>query len=144
MDLEFAQTERAVRPVPPRPRGRRWPWSHWYEAGPTGDSQSLLLYPCELQGVAQVRVPFEEIDSVHDLRPRAGVAQDVEPIADVHDEDQAVVDDGVAPHDDLVGAPAQGRILQSHRGEGRGREPTGRARMSRVRDVDRLQTARMP
>src|SRR5262249_22990709 len=52
----------------------------------------------ETDGVAEVRVPFEELDLLDLTLVWAGVAEDVEPVADVNDVDQAVSDDRVAPH----------------------------------------------
>src|SRR5215469_9888898 len=85
-----------------------------------------------VERIAKVRVSFEEIDRFHLICIGTGVLQYIQSVADVNDVDEAVIDDGVAPHHDLVRAAGEGRILVRDRGERSRGEPTGLAGMRRV------------
>src|SRR5262249_13091686 len=94
----------------------------------------------EIGGVAQVRVTLEKLDTVYLCSVRTRVAKNIEPIPDINNVNEAVFDDGVAPHHDLVRPAAEGRILQRDGIEWRRREPAALGRMRGVEDVDRLQS----
>src|SRR5262249_57828114 len=74
-------------------------------------------------GIDEVGVAIEEVDVFGLARVRAGVAEDVEPIADVDHIDQAILDDWEAPHHDVVRATRERRVLVGHRCQWRRREP---------------------
>src|SRR5262245_13569840 len=52
----------------------------------------LVVDPCQVQGVSEVRVPLEERNAVHFILLGPGVTKDVEAVADVDDVDQPIVD----------------------------------------------------
>src|SRR5215471_4900586 len=109
------------------------------EDRPSG-SPGLMKIP----GVAQVRVTLEKLDTADLCGARTCIAKNIEPIPDINDVNESVLDDRVAPHHDLVRAAAERRILQSHGIERRRREPAVLGRMRRVENVDRLQPSRVP
>src|SRR5262245_6546748 len=71
----------------------------------------------EVHRVAEIGVALEELDILDLFRLWTSVAQDVEPIPNIHDVDQPMADDRKAPDDNLVRPAAEGRILQRHRVE---------------------------
>src|SRR5262249_30056922 len=92
------------------------------------DRLSLMKIP----GVAQVRVTLEKLDTADLCGARPRVAKNIEPIPDINDVHESVLDNRVAPHYDLVRPAAERRILQSHGMQWRGREPAVLGRMRRV------------
>src|SRR6266540_815623 len=96
---------------------------------------------CSHHGIAQIRVSLQEPDVVDPSGMGSRVAQDVEPVPDVHDVDQPILDDGITPNHDLVGAARQRRILCCHRVERCRGEEARLLGLRRVREVDRLQAA---
>src|SRR5919106_715011 len=112
------------------------------EAGPARSSLTRGLG--QPDRVAEVRVSLEEREHGDLTRAWAGVAQDVETVADVDDVDQSVADDGEAPHHDLVRAHTEGRVLVGHSGRRRRREPAALLHVRRVLDVDGLEPTGVP
>jgi Cu+-exporting ATPase len=99
---------RRFRPVSADPGSTRWPAA--------ADRRSVAS-PGHVDGVAEVGVALEEPD-VGDLAGvRPGVPQDVQAVAHVDDVDQAVADDGIAPHGDLVRAAVERWVVGRDRGE---------------------------
>src|SRR6266508_4518065 len=64
--------------------------------------------------VAQVGIALQEPRRGDLTLVRAVVPQHVEPVPDVHDVDQAILDDRITPHDDVVGTRAERRVLRGH------------------------------
>src|SRR5712692_489426 len=107
-------------------------------------NETSILPAGEPGSVAQVGVPLQECYVVDHSVLEAGVAQDVEPIPDVHDEDESVANDWEAPHDHFVRASAQSRIFERDRVERCWREPARLRRPLRIGDLDCLKSTRVP
>src|SRR5262249_1988665 len=138
----------------------------WLTAGPCdvrlrlGGSMWLMLV--QVHCVSEIRVPLEKRDLTDVGRVWTGIAQDEEPVADIDDVDEPVLDDRVAPHHDLGleigiidvgveelvhrlrGAGAERRVLVGHDRYRRWPEEPALTRVSGIGDVDHLKPVRVP